>query len=109
VRELRRRLRRRALHLRMGTAHLLNVPIRESRERHRRADRLLVRRPMNWAEILEEKNALIQELKKQLEDARSEIEWAYEELKPPLKLDGNKLPAVRAVRARFEVFLEKKK
>lgn len=55
---------------------------------------------MNWSEILEEKNARIEKLE-------LELEWVYKTLAPPLRLDGNKLPAVRQVRERLAKLLEK--
>ena len=55
----------------------------------------------NWAEILEEKNARIAELEK-------ELEWAFNMLKPPIVLKDRKLPAVIAVRERLGKLLGNK-
>jgi hypothetical protein len=63
--------------------------------------------PMTWDEILEEKNVRIKELEKQLSEAHDEIEWTLEVLSKPLRLEGNKLPAVREIRKRLGEFLEK--
>ncbi len=63
---------------------------------------------MTWDEILEEKNARIEKLEKQLEATRLEIKWTLEVLSKPLKLEGNKLPAVREIRKRLGEFLEKR-
>jgi hypothetical protein len=88
---------------------------------------------VDWAQILEEKNARIAELEAQLAEkeeprtshlatdvarwtkaekdlaaARDEIQWAFDRLAPPLKLEaGNRLPAVRDVRERLGKYLEK--
>jgi CHASE3 domain sensor protein len=80
---------------------------------------------MNWAEILEEKNALIAKLEEQLANRHKEpvatdtekqlatanklIQWAFDALKPPIQMTAdNKLPALRAVRERLGKYLEKK-
>lgn len=65
---------------------------------------------MNWAEILEEKNKLIEELQAKLAEAEAEIEWTFNRLKPPLEMvGGNKLPAIREVRQRLAEYLDKGK
>lgn len=84
---------------------------------------------MDWAEVLEEKNARIAELEaqlgefrtshlasdvarwtkaeKSLTEAQVEIRWAYDRLAPPIKMENGKLPAVRDVRERLGKYLEK--